>query len=176
MRKGSLSRLPHPCYLSWIRSHVVTPADIENEAPVLLEAGRAAVGGSAAIGLSSRHPSLRFGQSKGTLKIDSITTMAVTLECHAGNAGRRLGRPIRLAPFRRSFLLLLLAPIPQMSPHEVQSMRLADQASIYDDLSDDRKDTLQAHFDASFGRLAAAPEAIARWIKRLGTLNRLLGK
>jgi hypothetical protein len=46
----------------------------------------------------------------------------------------------------------------------------------YDDLPDDRRDTLKALFDASFGRLAAAPEAIAKWIFNLGTLNRLLGK
>jgi hypothetical protein len=46
----------------------------------------------------------------------------------------------------------------------------------YDDLPDDRRDTLKALFNASFGRLTAAPEAIKRWISRLGTLNRLLGK
>jgi len=46
----------------------------------------------------------------------------------------------------------------------------------YDDLPDDHRDTLKRMFDASFGRIAATPQQIGALIKRLGWINRLLGK
>jgi hypothetical protein len=46
----------------------------------------------------------------------------------------------------------------------------------YDDLPDERRDILRSLFDASFGRLAAAPGTIAKWIHDFVTINRLIGK
>jgi hypothetical protein len=46
----------------------------------------------------------------------------------------------------------------------------------YDDLEDEGRDILKSLFDATFGRVAATAQVIAKRIHDLGTINRLLGK